>query len=316
MLRSQPQTSYYALAAEQLLVSLGITPAATFDLPRIAAWQARPAARPAKPPRDLLAAMIFAEHGLADEARAILRTLPMSAVRGPERVAAAWLYAHGGDVYRSALLARRPVASSREVVRDPVLLQIAYPRAFGEIVARHALRSGVPEALLLAVIREESAFHVNALSPRAARGLMQMIPPTARQMAREVGIKRFRNRRLFDPETSIHLGSHYLASLLQRFDGNLVATIASYHAGETRVERWLASRKGLPFDEFIEDIPFPSTRGYVQKVLSSFAVYRLLYGSAREAALGLPLSTPIEAWQAQDAESRGLPHLAQADPQD
>src|SRR5690606_32115212 len=132
--------------------------------------------------------------------------------------------------------------------------------------------------LLFAIMREESAFNPKAISPRQARGLMQMIDSTAWRLAKRANIGNFRLHNLFKPQTSVRLGALYVGSLLEMFDGNLVAAVAAYHAGEAAVRRWLKDRPDLPPDEFVEEIPYDSTRSYVKKVLSSYGVYRIVYG--------------------------------------
>jgi soluble lytic murein transglycosylase len=118
---------------------------------------------------------------------------------------------------------------------------------------------------------------------------MQMIQSTAWRIARQASIKGFRPRRLYDPNISIRMGSFYLASLLSMFDGQLAPAIAAYHAGERTVGRWLKTRGELPVDEFIESIPYESTRRYVKKVLGSYGLYRLLYNDVDQ-ALGIELA--------------------------
>ena len=141
---------------------------------------------------------------------------------------------------------------------------------------------------------------------------MQMIRPTAKRMAADAKLKRFRIRDLFAPPTSVHLGTHYVAGLMQRFNSSLVATIASYQAGEGSVDRWLAARGSMPADEFIEDIPFTSTRRYVKKVLSSYGIYRMLYSRSVGLAIDLSFSQQIGQRTAA-ADGKGPIRWARAD---
>lgn len=137
-----------------------------------------------------------------------------------------------------------------------------------------------PEAsLTLAVIRQESAFDVEAKSRVGARGLMQLMPATAKNTAKSIGLRYRKSRLTSDPHYNISLGRAYLDKLLKRFDGNYIMAIAGYNAGPHRVKQWVKlhgdprSPNVDPID-WIERIPFSETRNYVQRVLEALYVYR------------------------------------------
>ncbi len=161
--------------------------------------------------------------------------------------------------------------------------RLRYPVAFPNAISAAAF-PGIPAELVLAVMREESAFDPNAVSRAGAIGLMQLMPSTARWLGRERGWRGDRCTELRDPACSVAMGSRYLAYLLDRFDGSLVAALAAYNGGEGRMSRW---RK--QFDPAadpmvaMELIGLRETRLYVGKVLETLCFY---YGSAgeREAA--------------------------------
>ncbi|MEL6758760.1 MAG: transglycosylase SLT domain-containing protein [Myxococcota bacterium] len=222
---------------------------------------------------DLTGLAILEQLGLQRAALAELRSIPLEQSTPQDRLFAVWLYYRAGDLYHATKLSRGLV-SVESVVHEPALMLAGYPRGYRELVEREARRSEVPTALIYAIIREESGFRARAVSPRVARGLMQMIPRTARRMARSAGLSGFSLAQLYTPEISIRLGAHYLKLLLERFDGDIVAAVASYHAGERTVGRWKRQHASLAVDDFIEDIPYVSTRGYVKKVLGSYGVYR------------------------------------------
>lgn len=157
-------------------------------------------------------------------------------------------------------------------------LELRFPLAFTDIVEDVAQRVGSKTALdsylVYAVARQESHFSHDAKSGAGAMGLMQLLPSTAEETARRAGIPYRRSWDLLTPSTNIALGSHYLNALLNRFDNNRFLAAAAYNAGPTRVSRWLAqSEKKLPFDVWIETIPFQETRNYVQNVLSYSVIY-------------------------------------------
>ncbi|MEE8189742.1 MAG: lytic transglycosylase domain-containing protein [Kiloniellales bacterium] len=141
-------------------------------------------------------------------------------------------------------------------------------------------KGGNPEpALVLAVVRQESGFYRGAVSHAGARGLMQLLPRTAKRVARRIKEKYSRKRLLTDPEYNLRLGRAYLADLTARYDDSYVLALAAYNAGPSRANRWIKAfgdpRKAEvdPVD-WIESIPFDETRNYVQRILESLVIYR------------------------------------------
>jgi soluble lytic murein transglycosylase len=108
--------------------------------------------------------------------------------------------------------------------------------------------------------------------------------PTAQSVARALRLARPSRLDLMQASLNIRLGARYLGELVRRFDGSVALALAAYNAGGGAVSRWLEARSGLEVDEFVEEIPVEETRGYVKRVLRSYAAYRLLYGSPDEAA--------------------------------
>ena len=131
-------------------------------------------------------------------------------------------------------------------------------------------------------MREESGLDPLAVSRAGAVGLTQLMLPTARGVARRLGLGRIGRADLSRPELNIRLGSRHLGDLLRRFHGSLALALAAYNAGGGAVSRWLGQRAGAELDEFVEEIPVEETRGYVKRVLRSFAAYRLLQDAPGE----------------------------------
>ncbi|WP_286807417.1 transglycosylase SLT domain-containing protein [Marinimicrobium sp. UBA4209] len=153
-------------------------------------------------------------------------------------------------------------------------LQMRFPLAYQEHVQAAARDTAIHPHLLFAIARQESAFMPHARSPAGAMGLMQLMPATAQQTARRAGVP-YRRADLLSPEKNIALGSRYLNELLTEFGGNRILATAAYNAGPYRVKQWLREKTHkLPYDVWIETIPFRETRGYVQNVLS----YSVIYG--------------------------------------
>ncbi len=144
-------------------------------------------------------------------------------------------------------------------------------------------------ALVLAIVRQESSFDTSAVSRAGARGLMQLMPPTARAVAGQLDLPFSSQRLLSDPEYNIRLGETYLQNLVERFDGSLLLAVAAYNAGPARVSSWL-NRYGDPRTDFvdaidwIENLPFSETRNYIQRVFEGMMVYRQRMVSAQFAS--------------------------------
>ncbi len=152
----------------------------------------------------------------------------------------------------------------------------AYPRPFADEVGRGARESRVDPLLLWALMREESAFNPSVESHANAIGLMQLILPTAREMARSLKLTATPET-LRRPEVNVRLGAAYIARLLRRFHNPLIA-IPAYNAGGGAVASWLKAHPAVPVDVFVEEIGAEETRNYARKVFESYAAYRFLYG--------------------------------------
>lgn len=139
----------------------------------------------------------------------------------------------------------------------------------------------MPEpALVLAIIKQESAFDAKISSPAGAMGLMQLMPSTARPLAKELGVKKLKEKSLTsDPTFNVKLGRLYLEKLIDRFNGSYIMAVAAYNAGPSRVRDWviLYGDPRLPETDaidWIENIPFNETRNYVQRVMENLQIYR------------------------------------------
>jgi soluble lytic murein transglycosylase len=158
--------------------------------------------------------------------------------------------------------------------------QVLFPLRYDAELRAAAQEEGVDPALVAALILQESSFDAGARSRAGARGLMQVMPATGRNIARAKG-QRFRRAALHDPETSLDFGTHYLRQMNERFSGSIEKVLAAYNAGPHRVEAWTGLRGEQPAEEFIESIPFSETRTYVMIVLANREQYRRLYGMER-----------------------------------
>lgn len=165
--------------------------------------------------------------------------------------------------------------------RDAELLDMVrfrFPTPYLSIYRRHATNVNLPVTLLLAVSRQESAFNPKAVSVAGARGLMQLMPSTARLIANRIRVGTPSSRDLVDPDANIHLASHHLAALMARHNGHRALVAAAYNAGEHRLKRWVKDAEGMPTDVWIERIPFRETRDYVKGVIAFNHIYDRLLG--------------------------------------
>lgn len=151
-------------------------------------------------------------------------------------------------------------------------LEERFPLHYQKDVLLAAKETGLSSASIWGVIRQESLFNRQALSPAGARGLMQLMPKTAKMVAKKIRLHGG-HEALFSPRVNIRLGSHYLAAMKARFHDQLALAAAAYNAGPHRVKQWL---ERTPFDTgeiWVETIPFNETRHYVQQVMANATVY-------------------------------------------
>jgi len=152
-----------------------------------------------------------------------------------------------------------------------------YPAPYRQTIIRAAQARKLDPRFILALIRQESVFKPLAKSPAGARGLLQLTMDAAQKYAHGAGFSNLSESQLYQPETSIMLGAEYLESLTKMFPQLLEPVAASYNGGEDNVARWLKRSKGKDPGVFTSEIGFEETKGYVQKVMSNYRVYRQLY---------------------------------------
>lgn len=174
-----------------------------------------------------------------------------------------------------------------------------YPEPFVESVDSEARKNSLPRGLVYALMRQESGFRPHVVSPAKAVGLMQLIPPTAKNVASELSVE-YKPELLRLPAYNIRFGSYYLKKVLDQFSGSVPLALAAYNAGPTAVGRWLKTGHKLPLDVFVARIPYGETRGYVARVVGNLARYAYLEGG--EAAIPeLPLALPSDVQVPEDA---------------
>ncbi len=270
--------SYHGLRARGQLGRLGITPTPPPAPPPA------PPADPGEGPRHVRLRQLLLVDRLEEAATELRRMGDSPRVRAT----LAWVEWQRGRLRPAINHMKRAYphwisAAGDHLPRD--VWRILYPLRYEEELLRHAREEGLDPSLVAGLILQESNFDPAAVSRAGARGLMQIMPATGRQIARQKRV-RYRTALLHDPNTSLDFGTHYLRRISDRFDGAVDKVLVGYNAGPRRVDRWTSQRPGLPEEEFIETIPFTETRFYVRIVLANREEYRRLYG------LGLTASKP------------------------
>jgi len=263
-----------ALAREDSLGYYGLRARRETDLPPVAIRPAAPAPDvPAGVATGLARLDTLMLAGLDSEAQLEVRAVLS---RPPQDIGAllAWSEGLGLRGFGSAAV-RLGWQAFLKAPADARVLRAIYPWPARTAVQAEAQEFGVDPLLLVAVVRQESVFDVEALSPAGARGLAQLTPGTAALTARGLDVT-FYPEWITVPDLNLHLGAAHLAELLRRFT-RLEAAIAAYNAGASPVRRWLERDGADDPDQFIELIPYPETRGYVRSVLRNRELYRALY---------------------------------------
>jgi len=182
---------------------------------------------------------------------------------------------------RSAVAIGWRIASLHRL-NDPRVLRIIFPWPNRRLLEREAEEFDLDPFLLVALVRQESAFDADATSRAGARGMMQLMPATARGLARQLQVD-WDTAYLGIADANVHLGAAHLAQMLRQYDGEIVPALAAYNAGGSRMRRWARYPEAQAKDwfRFIERIPFPETRGYVQTLLRNRELYKALFGESQ-----------------------------------
>ncbi|HEY2548633.1 MAG TPA: transglycosylase SLT domain-containing protein [Candidatus Acidoferrum sp.] len=161
--------------------------------------------------------------------------------------------------------------------------KVLYPLPYESLIRREAEKNNFDPLLAAGLMRQESTFQADALSPTNAIGLMQVEPKTGKLLAKQLRVS-FSAKKLFEPDYNIRLGMLYISNLV-RLTGAPEYALAAFDAGEDRIAAWKAERNYDEIPELVESIPFSETRDYVQIVLRNTEVYRMIYGQSGAPAL-------------------------------
>jgi len=166
--------------------------------------------------------------------------------------------------------------------------ELRFPMGHSHHILQAADRHQVDAAWIFAIARQESAFVTTARSPVGALGVMQLMPKTAEMLAKKLRHSNKSGLDLFEANTNIHLGSHYLKMMLENHQKNPVLATAAYNAGPGRVQKWLPDYDTAA-DAWIETIPYHETRDYVKNVLTATMIYQQLLGKKRNLTQHMPV---------------------------
>jgi soluble lytic murein transglycosylase len=275
---------YYALLARERLRGLKpVSPLPHYEvLDRVPPLNV-PHVAEDPPPADNLRyqkAQLLANGGLVD-----LAVKEIQAAASEEK--ASWAPPEAAKIYRESGRYDRAIEVMKRAVPDyfakelPELPQsywtALFPRPYWPELKNYSSMNGLDPFLVASLIRQESEFNPSAISHANAIGLMQLLPKTGKQVAKEVKLSRYNASQLVNPSVNLQLGTRYFRGMVDKF-GAFEYALAAYNAGDDRVKDWLAQGKYRDVQEFVESIPFTETREYVQAIVRNANVYKLLYG--------------------------------------
>jgi len=228
--------------------------------------------------REMLAltrAKILLSSGLLDSANEELLIFSTRNLSPAEGRYLAGFYAQSLHYSKAFSLLNSDIEDLPEKRTEFVIKQL-FPKEFWEYVTDDSKRSNLDPLLLLSVMKQESAFDFEAVSRSGAVGLLQMIPPTADDVKKELNSKAEMPRELFDPGTNIRYCAYYLASLIKKFNGSIPVALAAYNAGPKRITMFMNSHGPLT-DTWVDELPWSEPSFYVKSILKNYIVYRMLY---------------------------------------
>ena len=158
------------------------------------------------------------------------------------------------------------------------IARVIYPVKYEEYIYQYANQYEIDPYLVMGMIKTESNFDESAISNKDAKGLMQIMEPTAMWLSGRMELENFSYDDIYRPELNIKMGCYYIAYLLSMYNGNTKTALAAYNAGFGNVDKWLHDETYSKDQINLLSIPFPETRRYVTKVVNNQKVYAALYG--------------------------------------
>lgn len=272
-LANAPYEDFYAVSAQRRGAKRTMTPLPNPLKNTTDEW---PGLADKTAPDELRMAYELNSLGLKREAQLEIRAnLNFSNARFANAILGEIYYLEGASVASSRAL-RLAFPKLATVEQDSVparFIKMDFPLKYEEHIRKQASKRGVDPFLVMALIRQESMFSPEARSGVGARGLMQIMAPTGRELSQKLG-RRFTDSSLTDPYSNVDLGVLYVKQLMDRNQGNIQLTAACYNAGIGNVGNWRRAAPSRPIDEFVENIPFAETRNYVKRVTFYRSAYQ------------------------------------------
>jgi soluble lytic murein transglycosylase len=273
--------SYYAILGRQRIAVIGAKPAVA-PAPVLASVRSLddPHLTDVLPENDphLIKARLLANAALNEYIRPEIQLSATSGQWGA--LAEAQIYQSFGEDTRALQAMKRAKIPFFSLPVDDVPLaywQLVFPRPYWSQLTADAQSNGLDPYLVAALIRQESEFNPTAVSRANAYGLMQLLPSTGKQLAKQQGEKHFATSELLDPATNLRLGTADLRKSIDRYSGQVEYALAAYNAGDVPIRNWIAVNNYKDIPEWVESIPYTETREYVQSILRNREVYRAVY---------------------------------------
>ncbi len=221
-----------------------------------------------------LAYELTALSAMRDAFQEVRRNMRRENTRFAHALLADYYHAAGNELLMYGSLRKAwPQLATVEQDSVPVyFMKMYYPLEYSDEIEKYAKERGLDANLVRGLILQESYYNPQAKSRVGATGLMQLMPPTAKEHAKRLRIP-FAVSRLENPKVNVQLGTYHLRMLIDMFGGNVYFAVASYNAGQGNVLKWRRAAPGKPTDEFLESIPFPETRNYVKRVTMLRSTY-------------------------------------------
>lgn len=213
---------------------------------------------------ELQKALLLLKLGISEEAISELKKMEKKVYNQEER----WILFY---LYQEARAYPQAIALGT-VIKEK---KLRYPLYYQALIEQYSKKYNLDPYLVFSILWQESRFGKGDVSSASAIGLMQIIPPTGKWIAKRMNQRDYRTEKLFEPEVNIAFGCYYFRQLLNTFDSNTVLSLCAYNAGPERTASWLKEENDL--DEFVENIPFSETYHYVKKVISAYQEYQSLY---------------------------------------
>lgn len=231
----------------------------------------------------LSTALILLRVGLSKEGEAQLQHALRRRSLSRDQLYGIWELSVEGLAYGAAVqIGERLLRTGTWEDDDPRFRELSFPIYYSDLIIREAYDRDLDPFLVLALIKQESAFVPDARSYVGARGLMQLMPATADDWARRLRLAPVEDEDLYEPDMNLRLGIPYLARLVNQFDGSIEKALAAYNAGAANVRRWERGLiDGRP-ETFIESIGFSETRTFVRTILNNYYRYRYLWSLRTE----------------------------------